>query len=126
MSVSRKGLLALFGMGVVAAVSLGAAVQERTILGSLIDNETLAGVMRADDPEDAAMNVEKAVLLSDAAQKSGYTILQGKRKTKIDPGSVNTVVEYLKKDDSTIQVRVTGTTGGSGLVIRSIERASKK
>jgi len=126
MSVSRKGLLALFGMGVVAAVSLGAAVQERTILGSLIDNETLAGVMRADDPEDAAMNVEKAVLLSDAAQKSGYTILQGKKKTKIDPGSVNTVVEYLKKDDSTIQVRVTGTTGGSGLVIRSIERASKK
>lgn len=126
MSVSRKGLLALFGMGVVAAVSLGAAVQERTILGSLIDNDTLAGVMRADDPEDAAMNVEKAVLLSDAAQKSGYTILQGKRKTKIDPGSVNTVVEYLKKDDSTIQVRVTGTTGGSGLVIRSIERASKK
>jgi len=126
MSVSRKGLLALFGMGVVAAVSLGAAVQERTILGSLIDNETLAGVMRADDPEDAAMNVEKAVLLSDAAQKSGYTILQGKRKTKIDPGSVSTVVEYLKKDDSTIQVRVTGTTGGSGLVIKSIERASKK
>lgn len=116
----------VLGVAVLAAMSVAAAVQDRTVVGVVVDNNTLPGILRADDPEDAALGLEKTVVISEEAQKAGYTILSGKRQTKLDKASVTLVAEFLKKDDSTLYIRVTGTDSPSGFVVKTVARAQPK
>jgi hypothetical protein len=116
------------GLAIVLATCFGAAsvLQEQTLIGGIISNNVLKSVEGLDDPEDALANLDKGVMLTEDAIKSGYTLLRGTRKIKIDPGSSSLVADYLRREDSTTRVRITGTMSPSGFVIKQITSPNTK
>lgn len=97
--------------------SAGATV---TLNGDIIDNMCLG----AHKPEELAEFVKghgKQCAISPDCEKSGYSILSDGNLSKFDAESNAKIAEFLKKEDSKLQVVVTARKTGEEMSLVSIE-----
>ncbi|MFN4241956.1 MAG: hypothetical protein ACK4PI_01830 [Tepidisphaerales bacterium] len=121
--------LAMMTTALSAVLLMGAsAVQETTLTGMVIDNLSIeqGGILKMDDPEAAIAQLTPADIANEQSYQSGYALVRGKRAIKFDKASNKMVLDYLRSDGATLSVRVTGTQGPNGFVLKEIRPAAQR
>lgn len=95
------------------------AAETVTITGDIIDN-MCAGANAADLSNFVKTHTKQCALMPDCAA-SGYAIVVDGKLTKFDKDSNAKVAEFLKKEDSKLQVVVTAKKVGDELSLVSID-----
>lgn len=105
-----------------------AAVQETTLTGMVIDNLSIeqGGILKMDDPEAAIAQLSPSDLANEQSYQSGYALVRGNRAIKFDKASNKMVLDYLRSEGATLSVRVTGTQGPGGFVLKEIRPAAQR
>ncbi len=102
-----------------APVSTPAAA-EMTLKGDIIDNNC-AGLQKPEDLASFVKTHTKECTLMPACVASGYSIFADGKLYKFDKDSNMKIEEFLKKEDSKLQVTVTANKIGEELSLVSIE-----
>lgn len=92
-----------------------------TLKGDIIDN-MCSGAQKPEALAEFVKTHTKQCALSPDCQASGYSILVDGKLVKLDKESTSKVVEFLKKEDSTLQVVITANKAGEELSVASIEK----
>ena len=121
-------LATLFGAGLSLSPTLlwadDAPKMDKTVTGVLIDNHCGDGMLKKDDPEAAAAKNGKACALTAECAASGYSVITGKTRVKLDPTGNAKVKDYLSKDENGTRVTVKGDENKDGTMsVTSIEAA---
>lgn len=118
--------LALLGI-VFSFISAIAFAQEptpvaevETLKGDIIDNMCV-GAQKTEALAEFVKTHMKQCALSPDCQAAGYSVLADGKLIKLDKESTIKVVEFLTKEDSKLQVVVTGKKTGEELKVASIE-----
>lgn len=91
-----------------------------TLKGDIIDN-MCAGAQKPEALAEFVKTHTKQCALSPDCQAAGYSVLADGKLIKLDKESTVKVVEFLTKEDSKLQVVVTGKKTGEELNVASIE-----
>jgi phage/plasmid primase-like uncharacterized protein len=94
--------------------------EDKTIHGVLVDNHCSAKMMKADDPDKAAAEHEKACCKK-CGKDAGYAVISGKKIYKLDDKGNEMATKYLDDKDNTTMVTVKGDLDGDTLKVASID-----
>ena len=103
----------------VAAKTEAPAAETMTINGTLIDN-LCAGAHKEDLAEFVKAHPKSCAIMPDCVA-SGYSLVSDGTITKLDNDSNAKIAEFLKKEDSLLQVEVSAVKVGEELSLVSIE-----
>jgi hypothetical protein len=113
----KKTTLAVLAVGLAALVLL--ASETITLKGTIIDNHCAA--MGKDNLGEFVKTHTKACALMPDCAASGYSIFTEGKLYKFDQASSKKVEEFLKKDESKLEVVVKAEKVGEELKLVSIE-----
>lgn len=111
--------LALSFIASAAFAQTQAAPETITLKGDIIDN-VCAGAQKAENLAEFVKTHAKQCAISPACETAGYSIFADGMLTKFDKESNLKVAEFLKKEESKLQVEVVAKKVGDELSIVSI------
>ena len=91
-----------------------------TLKGDIIDN-MCAGAQKPEGLADFVKTHSKQCAISPDCEKAGYSIFADGKLSKFSAESNVRIAEFLKKEDSKLQVVVTASKVGQELILVSIE-----
>lgn len=117
-AILALGLITFIGLTVQARAAV-AGPETLTLKGDVIDNKCAAG--NKDHLSEFVKTHTKQCAMMPACAASGYSLYADGQLYKFDQASNKKVEEFLKKEDSRLQVVVTAQKGGEEYTLISIE-----
>lgn len=117
-AILALGLITILGLTLQGQTAVAGA-ETMTLKGDIIDNKCAAA--NKDNLSDFVKTHTKQCTLMPACAASGYSIYADGVLYKFDQASVKKVHEFLKKENSKLQVVVAVTKAGEEYTLASIE-----